>query len=327
MKRSVIVLLIFIFVLFLTVVISMRKPSPAPVPAPTVTFVSPPPFLFPSPVSTAAVQYRVGSVGVFPQSLAVYSVVTKVNINLPTFVAKRLGFSGTPQVIQGTRGVFYVWDDEQKSLTYDEGRAVLVYARAPGSETSEQKGDPQALSLDFLNSLSLPGIPQNLIFLGSQQSPVVYQTTTLPSGTKPVLVYQHNYRYQLNGVPAYTAATISAPSVWARMTQNGTTVGFSVQLFPSFSPTGEYVRLVDSSEGVRRLEEAGGVLVGFGWSGTGSTPELLTQPPTDITISQAELAYYYIEGQQNPSPVYVFRGSGIVSGRTVQTITVVPAVP
>jgi hypothetical protein len=283
----------------------------------------------PPPVYTTQPEYKVEATTSFPKNIDAYlSIGTPSAKTLASTIVTVINIGGTPQYIRSTTGDIYMWNGiNNDSVIASEGLSHIAYASTPG--TNKKLEGPlesyYSAAEQFLVPFNLTKEPVRLV----RTSPRYFnpsngdanETTSMIEATSVELRFQ----YAINSIPIYFGSA-SGPSVTVRLDANKKIISVSAYIIPVFTKTTTDNQIVLSQEAVARLNNNEGRITDLVSSDKGDQPYYFDSPPTVVDVVNVDLAYYYSPSQKTLVPVFAFKGTGSVGGKTVETTTLVSAV-
>lgn len=276
-------------------------------------------------------QYQTTETYSFPESLAQYQVDTSLQLEtVSKTLTGALGFSSSPSKIEGSKGVYFIWNEGGRSLIIGGNPAEVSYSSGAGStkNLSSDTSTYKVAAQNFLNNFSsLFGdvhlnISSESYIVSSKEDPVVTEDPTKAS------VFLVNYYLLIGDRPVITSsANIEGASVGVDAENN--ILSFRSYVFPQFKADSKQVSLFSFSEAQNLLVSNRGVLLNFSYVGSKNQGESIAQantPPQISTIKNVLLGYYFSPELKTLTPVYVFFGEGVDGQKNIlSTITVVSA--
>lgn len=299
-----------------------RKTAPTTVAFPTIA-----PSQFVRPVRQGPVSYTSAPEASFPATAPRYSV--RQSVSFATFhksLVSAFRLTGSPQIIEGSRGAHAVLTDGIKQLIASDRPLYFSFMEATlsGKRVTGDASYYQQTAQSRIESLRLLSPPLSL-------SSPTYQFLA-PKGTEPVIttannatVAQINYGVSLDGRAVYVGDAAS-PVFFARYDGANELIQVNGYSLPAVQKEPGETPLLPYDQALIRLRSGQGVLSSV--APAGPTVEYLNaQDIQNIRVTSVELAYFYTETSADLVPVYIFKGvsSDSLRAGSVQTVTVVSA--
>jgi hypothetical protein len=303
-----------------TQTVPQEKPVVSPTPAPTP--------VLPLPLTTQKTTYRFSSLlNAAPKTLASYTVFPGQNLNaLAVSLATSFGFSGSPAVVDSTRGKLMRWENGKKTLSFSEDKKTITYAAglllSPPKPITQPSLETAASS--FLASLGAPHIPSDITLTSVQYFAPNQGNPNQQQSAEGATLFQLNYSYVLGGTPLYSEKLGSSPDVWVQLDSAGAIVACGATLIPKTEEK-RAMSVVSEGEAAKALLGSGVGVFYTSLANASNELVLLSSPPTSVSVEKSSLVYYYSSKTNSVEPVYLFWGTGKTPDGVVKTLSVVPA--
>jgi hypothetical protein len=283
------------------------------------------PLLLPPAIAEDIPFYDIEKETVLPTEINRVKTETVSAKDVAAKTAKLLGFTSQPQ-INKTNSNSLSWRENNSSFIMSGSPVVFSYTpKVPFSgEITEDLKTIETKTIQYVRSLNI--IPPEYEL--KPNNPQYFAPT--PNDANPVkdisqaTVVQINLQAYLNGLPVYLGSAGYA-SAWVRWGGQDRVLGFSIYNLPKASIDSEKQKIISSDNAVLDLNSGKGTLSDMSISSPSGDMTLLQTAPRSISVKQAELGYYYKEGQLYLHPVFVLHGSGTTEGQLVDTISLLSA--
>lgn len=324
-KINKITIIICLFILVAVVVYLLlphKQPIAPPVLVPTPTVLKPiktinrsnNPFSSFEKISPAATYSFAAIPSDSPiNSVPLYIVSKQENLlkNLIQNASALFGFTTTPKAVTMSRGIFSLWNEENKSLSAGGDPVEIGYYGGLALSNKIIPGNLSGLeskAKEYIQKFKI--IPPG----ATLSSPTVEFST--PIGNDPISTTQaratrvtFRFRATIDNLPVYTGS----PENYfcsAIFDADGNLVSFSAIVLNNVVRGSSYRQIISPAEAADRLIAGDGVVVSAYSEADKNRLSSFDYSVFSASLGAPQLAYFYDASKNDLLPIYVFRGKG-----------------